>query len=329
MPSFHSRNRHSSREDTHTVSGNHKPRMRPAPPDATKHGERKEVAAAACEKNDSQYHKDNCDSSHNRKAAYKCDGFHNIEQSLNRSEKELRLNLAIARAGFCSRRKADEYILAGKVRINGKCVTQPGMRVTASDVLEVAGQVITKAPPLAYVLLHKPVQIVCTLHDPQGRKTIVDLLPPELRRIRLFPVGRLDFFSEGLLLLTNDGDLAQRLTHPRHHQPRLYEVLIRGIVTESSLAQMRSGMELGENIRTLPIKVAAKALPAGNTLLTLELRQGLNRQIRRMCAALGLTILRLRRISQGCLQLGKLPAGKTRILDSGEIHALRREAGLE
>ena len=171
-------------------------------------------------------------------------------------------------------------------------------------------------------------QTVCTVNDPEGRPTVMAYLPPEVRHLRLYPVGRLDYFSEGLLLLTNDGELAQRLTHPRHHQPKTYEVLIRGSVPETALAVMRRGMRLDEGQALLPVDVEAKTAENGNTLLRMVLRQGVNRQIRRMCRDLGLTILRLRRVAQGPLALGNLKPGAARALTTGEVADLRQSVGL-
>lgn len=240
----------------------------------------------------------------------------------------VRLNKAIAAAGLCSRRKADELILAGQVRINGTLEENPARRVLPGDHIAVNDRELAAAQEYYYLLLHKPVQTVCTVNDPEGRPTVMAYLPPEVRHLRLYPVGRLDYFSEGLLLLTNDGELAQRLTHPRHHQPKTYEVLIRGSVPETALAVMRRGMRLDEGQALLPVDVEAKTAENGNTLLRMVLRQGVNRQIRRMCRDLGLTILRLRRVAQGPLALGSLKPGAARALAPGEVAGLRQSVGL-
>ena len=240
----------------------------------------------------------------------------------------VRLNKAIAAAGLCSRRKADELILAGQVRINGTLEENPARRVLPGDRIAVNDRELAAAQEYYYLLLHKPVQTVCTVNDPEGRPTVMAYLPPEVRHLRLYPVGRLDYFSEGLLLLTNDGELAQRLTHPRHHQPKTYEVLIRGSVPETALAVMRRGMRLDEGQALLPVDVEAKTAENGNTLLRMVLRQGVNRQIRRMCRDLGLTILRLRRVAQGPLALGSLKPGAARALAPGEVAGLRQSVGL-
>ena len=240
----------------------------------------------------------------------------------------VRLNKVIAAAGLCSRRKADELILAGQVRINGTLEENPARRVLPGDRIAVNDRELAAAQEYYYLLLHKPVQTVCTVNDPEGRPTVMAYLPPEVRHLRLYPVGRLDYFSEGLLLLTNDGELAQRLTHPRHHQPKTYEVLIRGSVPETALAVMRRGMRLDEGQALLPVDVEAKTAENGNTLLRMVLRQGVNRQIRRMCRDLGLTILRLRRVAQGPLALGNLKPGAARALTTGEVADLRQSVGL-
>ena len=240
----------------------------------------------------------------------------------------VRLNKAIAATGLCSRRKADELILAGQVRINGTLEENPARRVLPGDRIAVNDRELAAAQEYYYLLLHKPVQTVCTVNDPEGRPTVMAYLPPEVRHLRLYPVGRLDYFSEGLLLLTNDGELAQRLTHPRHHQPKTYEVLIRGSVPKTALAAMRRGMRLDEGQALLPVAVEAKTAENGNTLLRMVLHQGVNRQIRRMCRDLGLTILRLRRVAQGPLALGNLKPGAARALTTGEVADLRQSVGL-
>lgn len=241
----------------------------------------------------------------------------------------VRLNKAIAAAGLCSRRKADELILAGQVLVNGVLEANPARHVLPDDCIAVNGRELTAAQEYCYLLLHKPVQTVCTVSDPEGRPTVMEYLPAGIRHLRLYPVGRLDYFSEGLLLLTNDGELAQRLTHPRHHQPKVYEVLVRGPVPETALAAMRQGMRLAEGQDLLPVDVERKTANSGNnTLLRMVLCQGVNRQIRRMCRDLGLTILRLRRVAQGPLDLGELTPGQARQLTAREVAVLRSSAGL-
>nr|WP_165077970.1 MULTISPECIES: pseudouridine synthase [unclassified Desulfovibrio] len=241
----------------------------------------------------------------------------------------MRLNKAIAASGLCARRKADELVFAGRVTVNGIPETNPGRRVLPDDRIAVDGEPLRVRQQNAYLLLHKPVRTVCTLSDPEGRPTVMDLLPEKARELGLFPVGRLDYFSEGLLLLTNDGELAHRFLHPRHHVDKIYEVLVRGAVPDCHLEIMRSGMRLSDGTPLLPVE--ARRVPSPNrrsTLLRLVLRQGVNRQIRRMCDDLGLTILRLTRVSEGGLSLGALKPGEARFLEWDEVRALRKRAGL-
>lgn len=276
-----------------------------------------------------------CENIHDSFPSSDCEILHNSQSNeyrdFHHNQKPLalvRLNRAIAATGLCSRRKADALILAGKVCINGNQVNNPAIQVGPGDQLSVDGKTLNQPPALTYAILNKPVHTVCTMHDPDGRQTVIDLLPEELKEKRLYPVGRLDYFSEGLLLLTNDGDVAQRLAHPKHQHTKVYEVLVRGDVPNSMLQTMRNGMILDGTIKLLPVKVTAFPQPNGNTLLSLELRQGINRQIRRMCDALKLTILRLVRVTHGNLKLAGLPSGKWRLLSSTEIDKLRKELGL-
>ena len=246
---------------------------------------------------------------------------------------EIRLNKVLASAGVCSRRGADELIRGGAVSVNGCVVTELGMRIDpARDTVAVNGREISLRPetaeqPHTYILLHKPVQVVSTARDPEGRTTVLDLLPDSLRRKRLYPVGRLDYFSEGLLLLTDDGELTNRLTHPRYHLPKVYEVTVRELPAETLLARMRRGMTLREGEKLAPVKVETR--PDAPHTLMLTLHQGINRQIRRMCRDLGLTILSLRRVSVGPVQLGNLGKGECRPLQARELAALRRAVNLE
>ena len=243
----------------------------------------------------------------------------------------IRLNKALAAAGLCSRRAADELIRAGSVSVNGVTTTELGTRVDpATDSVAVDGRTVRLATAQTashtYVMLYKPVQVVSTASDPQKRPTVLDILPPEYRAKRLYPVGRLDYFSEGLLLLTDDGELTNRLTHPRYHLPKMYEVSLRERPSEAMLETMRRGMTLAEGERLAPVEASRKT-EDGRTLL-LTLRQGINRQIRRMCRDLNLTILRLCRVAVGPLRLGDLPKGRCRPLTESEAAALKKAAGM-
>ena len=182
---------------------------------------------------------------------------------------ELRLNKALASAGVCSRRKADELILAGTVALNGVTVTEPGTRMDPErDVLTLDGKPVR--PPLpegrnfAYVLLYKPVRVVTTADDPEGRETVLDLLPENLRALRLFPVGRLDYFSEGLLLITNDGDFAQRIAHPSHEITKTYVAEVDGVIENVTLRRLSRGIKLDDGpVRPEQIKLIERAVDTG------------------------------------------------------------------
>lgn len=244
--------------------------------------------------------------------------------------KSIRLNKALAQAGVCSRRKADEYIADGRVFVNGNMVTEMGFAIDPEkDAVTVDGRVVDVSPPVAddfvYVMLHKPIQVVSTAKDPQGRQTVLDILPEEFRARRIYPIGRLDYFSEGLLLLSNDGDLTYRLSHPKYHLPKVYHVQMREVAAPPVLERMRKGMTLHDGTRLAPIGV--KRLSEDGRLLELTLHQGINRQIRRMCADLNLTILKLVRVQIGPLFLGDLPKGRARELTAKELAALRQAAG--
>jgi 23S rRNA pseudouridine2605 synthase len=244
----------------------------------------------------------------------------------------LRLNKALASAGVCSRRKADEFIRAGAVIVNGLVITELGTRISpGGDTVLVDNQQIfpcRKAEEQShhYILLHKPVHVVSTVRDPEGRTTILELLPESLRQKRLFPVGRLDYFSEGLILLTNDGELTNRLIHPRYHLPKIYEIKVREHPDKLLLERMRQGITLQEGDKLAPMKV--KLLHKVPHTLLVTLYQGVNRQIRRMCRDLGLTILSLRRIQMGPLCLGRLNKGACRPLQLHELADLKRSVGL-
>lgn len=247
----------------------------------------------------------------------------------------LRINKYLSECGAASRRGADELILAGRVQLNGVAVTEPGVRVDpVTDKVLVDGKAV--AHPVASgsggheltLLLHKPVQVVTTRSDPQGRQTVFDILPQEYRNERLLHVGRLDFFSEGLLLLTTDGSLMNRLIHPRWHLPKVYHVLVRGAVSDIKLGIMRDGMTLKEGEMLAPVEVGILRSDAGGVWLEMTLMQGLNRQIRRMCRDLGLTVLKLIRVRQGPISLGSLNPGQCRPLTPQEVRGLRRAVGL-
>jgi 23S rRNA pseudouridine2605 synthase len=228
----------------------------------------------------------------------------------------LRLNAYLARAGVASRRRADELIKAGRVTVNGE-PAQLNTFVQSRDWVEVDGKRI--APQrLAYVLLHKPAGVVTTARDPHGRPTVVDLVDHEARVV---PVGRLDADTTGALLLTNDGELAHRLAHPRYGVEKAYEVEVEGDPSEKQLRQLREGVELDDG-GTAP----ARARRIGPERLELVLHEGRKRQVKRMCAAVGLPVRTLHRPRYAGLELGDLVPGEWRELTFAEIEGLRAAA---
>lgn len=231
----------------------------------------------------------------------------------------LRLNRALAQTGYCSRRKADQLIADGKVRVNNVVVKDFNREIDPQrDSLSVEGTRLSFKKHV-YIALHKPAGVVTTMSDEQGRKTVMDLLPPNLRHLR--PVGRLDMYSEGLLLLTNDGDLCQTLTHPVHQKTKLYRITVRGKVANNDLTKLAQGIYLEDGL-TLPAKVRLITRDQSSSEFEMTLVEGRNRQIRRMCAALGLPIIRLVRLGIGRLQLGLTGPGKWRYLTDVEVKLL-------
>src|SRR5713226_10238220 len=210
---------------------------------------------------------------------------------MTQSEGE-RLARFLAHSGIASRRHAEELIAAGRVQVNDIVVTAQGTRIhPGRDEVRVDGRVVHQAPERVYVLLHKPVGYVCTLHDPQRRPTVLDLLPAELRRLRVYPVGRLDRDTSGLLLLTNDGAFALRMSHPRYATEKHYQALVQGCPSPASLATLRQGVTIteddGRRHKTAPAQVRVLQRTGTDCWLTISIHEGRKRQVRRMLAAVG------------------------------------------
>ncbi|MCD6527351.1 MAG: rRNA pseudouridine synthase [Desulfuromonas sp.] len=231
-----------------------------------------------------------------------------------------RIQKLIARAGLASRRQAETWLDQGRVRVNGQQVSLGDKADPASDVITVNGKALPKAEPQQYLLLNKPLGYVTTLKDPQGRPTICRFMKGVSGR--LFPVGRLDINTEGLLLLTNDGALTQRLLHPRHKIAKTYRVKISGRLTDRARQQLEHGVELDDGM-TASARVDNIHYSARNTWFDLEIKEGRNRQVRRMCRAVGFDVSTLKRIKMANLDLGKLPSGHSRSLTREEIKGLR------
>jgi 23S rRNA pseudouridine2605 synthase len=239
-----------------------------------------------------------------------------------------RLARFLAHAGVASRRRAEELIAAGRVQVNGVVVREQGSRIDSQhDVVRVDGSVVQKSECYVYILLHKPEGYLSTVSDPQGRPTVLDLLPAGLRNQRLYPVGRLDSDTSGLLLLTNDGDFTLHLTHPRYALEKHYVALVEGRVSGAALRALRQGVVIvedsGRRYRTAPAGHLALRHDGDRSWLALSIHEGRKRQVRRMLAVVGLPVLSLQRVGIGTLTLGSLPAGRWRSLTQAEILALR------
>ncbi|MHC4251622.1 MAG: pseudouridine synthase [Planctomycetota bacterium] len=235
-----------------------------------------------------------------------------------------RIQKILARAGLGSRRGCEEIILEGRVRVNGRVVMELGTRADASrDTITVGGKRV-RGETLKYYAINKPKGVISTTAEDEfargGRRRVIDLVP---ERPRVKPVGRLDVESEGLMLLTNDGDLANRLTHPRHGIERVYRAEVKGEMTEDALARLRRGVRLAEG-RTLPPKVRVIHKGASRGVLEVIIKEGLNREVRRILAAVGLKVKSLKRIRLGPLSLGSLPSGTARELSAPELARLRK-----
>ena len=236
----------------------------------------------------------------------------------------VRLQKLIAAAGLASRRGAERLIQAGRVSVNGRPVVEPGARADPEqDRISVDGREIRRPEPKRYVLLHKPAGCLTTREDPRGRPRVFDLLPD--LGVRLHSVGRLDYDAEGLLLLTNDGELTYRLTHPRHTIPRVYHVLVEGWADAAALARLRRGVLLEDGPARVDEARKVGDAGAGKSRLALTLHEGRYREVKRLCRAVGLRVLRLVRVAYGPLRLGRLAPGEWRDLTPREVAALRGE----
>jgi len=237
------------------------------------------------------------------------------------SRVSVRLNKLLAQRGLGARRKCDALIQSGVVRVNGATVLEPGLAVEPGrDRIEVRGRPLPPQDAPVYYVLHKPVGVISTLSDPEGRRTLRDFQPPGPR---LFPVGRLDADTSGLLILTNDGALAHRLMHPRYGVSKLYRVHADRAPSAEMLRRLQEGIEFEPGVRSAPARVRVRDDSPGASVIELELHEGRYRQVRRMCEAAGLKVLRLHRWGYGPLRLGGLEHGLWRELSEEEVRRLR------
>jgi pseudouridine synthase len=237
------------------------------------------------------------------------------------------LQQLLARAGVGSRRRCAELVKSGRVTVNRSVILHPGLRIDPTrDRVRLDGRPVEPAPGELHLMLHKPAGYLSARSDPRGRRTVMALLDPALAR-RVYPVGRLDRDATGLLLLTNDGELAHRLMHPRYHVPRAYEVDVEGEPSRESLDRLTAGLELEDGM-TAPARVKVHKLSRQGSRLKLTLREGRKNQVKRMLAAVGHPVRQLRRVSFGSLHLGHMPVGTHRALRPAEVEALREAVGL-
>jgi 23S rRNA pseudouridine2605 synthase len=245
-----------------------------------------------------------------------------VKKPSNKSaDNKIRLNKYIAHCGFCSRREADHYIAAGKVSVNGETIIEMGVKVKRSDRVEVEGQQL-RLEGFVYFLLNKPKNTITTTDDPQGRKTVMDQIEDATEK-RVYPVGRLDRNTTGLLLLTNDGDLANRLMHPRYKVKKTYEVQTQRKLRQSELQQLVEGIQLDDG----PIRVYRISSTKDGLILTIF--EGRNRLVRRMIEYFGTEVTKLKRIKYAGLTLKNVRIGRWRYLRENEINNLRKLAKLQ
>lgn len=233
----------------------------------------------------------------------------------------MRLQKYLANCGVASRRKCEDYILEGKVRVNGDIIRTLGTQVEEGDEVTFNDQKVKLEDKFVYYMLNKPVGYVTSMHDEKQRPIVIDLLKET--QYRVYPIGRLDYNTSGLLLLTNDGDLTYRLTHPKHEVKKRYEVKVRGTLTKEAQNQLKNGVLL-DGRQTAPAGLKILHLGEKSTRFYLTIHEGRNRQVRRMCEAVGYVVLSLKRVSIGKLTLGDLALGDYRLLTKEELQYLKK-----
>lgn len=237
----------------------------------------------------------------------------------------VRLQKYIAMSGVASRRAAEELITSGKVLVNDKKITELGTKVEiGADTVKVNNEIISPEVKKYYIMLNKPTGYVSTVSDQFDRPTVLDLIGEEIKS-RIFPVGRLDYDTSGLLLLTNDGDFTYKVTHPKFNMDKTYIATIKGGITPKGLAQLRSGVVIDDGFKTSPAEVEMLSCEKGFTVIKITIHEGKNRQVRKMFEAVGCKVFELERIQIGTVELGNLPLGRWRYLTSHEISYLTKE----
>ncbi len=235
---------------------------------------------------------------------------------------EERLQKILSKCGIVSRRKAEELILEGHVRVNG-AVAALGMKADlAKDHIKVRGKLIRDSGPRVYLMINKPGKCVTTMHDPEGRRTVKDFLKGV--KANVFPVGRLDYNSEGLIVMTNDGELSNAILHPKNKIPKTYLVKIKGVIEDKNVLKLRDGVRLKDGL-TAPAKVKKIRKTGTNSWVEITIHEGKNRQVRRMLERVGHQIIKLRRTRINGLELGKLLPGAFRYLSPVEVNRIKKE----
>lgn len=232
----------------------------------------------------------------------------------------VRINKYLADCGVASRRKSEELVLTGKVKVNGKIVDKLATEIYDGDIVTVDGERVTPLKKHVYIMLNKPKGYVCTTSDEKGRKTVMDLIKGHSERI--YPVGRLDYDSEGLLILTTDGELANRITHPRNEITKTYIARVEGEITESELDKLRSGVVL-DGVKTNKCRIKVVGVEDNMTRMEVVISEGRNRQIRRMFETINRQVVFLKRVAIGDLRLRGLNRGESRPLTDAEINYLK------
>jgi 23S rRNA pseudouridine2605 synthase len=232
-----------------------------------------------------------------------------------------RLQKYMARCGAASRRKSEEMISAGRVTVNGQTVAELGYKVNEGDEVMLDGKTLSPESRKVYIALNKPVGYVSTVKDERGRKTLLDLVDvPE----RIYPIGRLDYDTSGLIFLTNDGEIYNKVIHPREEKNKVYIALVQGILTKEEIDSFEKGLEIDGQM-TAPAEIKTRSILGKNAQVEITIHEGRNRQIRKMCEKIGHPVITLKRISIGKIEIGDLPIGKWRYLTEKEVEQLNYE----